>query len=139
MQHHYLAFATLGFNMLIYLVLRNEQSWTGGTFGLSGIPRPSIAGHELNGNLEFFFYFVFVSTILLALVLAWTLRSPWGRAFAVLRDNPIRAEGLGVNSPPTRWLAFAIGAACAGVGGGPTAPPGAGTRSSPRRSTSRPR
>src|SRR5208283_4363853 len=32
-QHHYLAFATLGFNVLIYLILRNEQSWTGGTFG----------------------------------------------------------------------------------------------------------
>ena len=115
-QHHYLAFATLGFNVLIYLILRNEQSWTGGTFGLSGIPRPSIFGYELNNNLVFF-YFVFVSTILLALLLAWLLRSPWGRAFAALRDNPIRAESLGVNITAYTLLAFAIGAACAGVGG----------------------
>jgi len=33
-QHHYLAFATLGFNVLVYLVMRNEQSLTGGTFGI---------------------------------------------------------------------------------------------------------
>jgi branched-chain amino acid transport system permease protein len=115
-QHHYLAFATLGFNVLIYLILRNEQSWTGGTFGLSGIPRPSLFGWELNNNLAFF-YFAFVSTILLALLLAWLLRSPWGRAFAALRDNPIRAESLGVNITAYTLLAFAIGAACAGVGG----------------------
>ncbi len=115
-QHHYLAFATLGFNMLVFLVMRNEQSWTGGTFGISGIPRPSLFGHELNGNLEFF-YFVLISTIVLALLLAWLLRSPWGRAFAALRDNPIRAESLGVNITAYTLLAFAIGAACAGIGG----------------------
>ena len=115
-QHHYLAFATLGFNVLVYLILRNEQSWSGGTFGLSGIPRPSLFGVELNGNLAFF-YFAFVSTILLSLLLAWLLRSPWGRAFAALRDNPIRAESLGVNITAYTLLAFAIGAACAGVGG----------------------
>jgi branched-chain amino acid transport system permease protein len=115
-QHHYLAFATLGFNVLIYLVLRNEQSWTGGTYGLSGIPRPSLFGHALDGNVEFF-YFTYASAIALALLLAWLLRSPWGRAFAALRDNPIRAESLGVNITAYTLLAFAIGAACAGVGG----------------------
>jgi branched-chain amino acid transport system permease protein len=115
-QHHYLAFATLGFNVLVYLILRNEQSWTGGTFGISGIPRPSIFGYELTGNLEFF-YFTLVSTILLAALLAWLLRSPWGRAFAALRDNPLRAESLGVNITAYTLLAFAIGAAFAGVGG----------------------
>ena len=115
-QHHYLAFATLGFNVLVYLVLRNEQSWTGGTFGLAGIPRPSIFGHELTGNLEFF-YLVLAATVALALLLAWLLRSPWGRAFAALRDNPIRAESLGVNITAYTLLAFAIGAACGGIGG----------------------
>src|ERR1700704_744450 len=40
-QHHYLAFATLGFNVLVFLMMRNEEKLTGGTFGISGIPRPS--------------------------------------------------------------------------------------------------
>jgi branched-chain amino acid transport system permease protein len=115
-QHHYLAFATLGFNVLVYLVFRNEQSITGGTFGISAIPRPGLLGHDLQGNLEFF-YFTLVSTILLAALLAWLLRSPWGRAFEALRDNPLRAESLGVNITAYTLLAFAIGAAFAGIGG----------------------
>jgi len=115
-QHHYLAFATLGFNILVYLVMRNEQNLTGGTFGISGIPRPSLLGFSLDGNLAFF-YFTFVSVLLLGVVLWWLLRSPWGRAFAALRDNPIRAESLGINITAYTLLAFAIGAACAGIGG----------------------
>jgi branched-chain amino acid transport system permease protein len=115
-QHHYLAFATLGFNVLVYLVMRNEQNLTGGTFGISGIPRPSLLGFSVDGNLAFF-YFTFVSVLLLGVVLWWLLRSPWGRAFAALRDNPIRAESLGINITAYTLLAFAIGAACAGIGG----------------------
>jgi branched-chain amino acid transport system permease protein len=115
-QHHYLAFATLGFNVLVYLFLRNEEWLTGGTFGITGIPRPSLFGHELDGSLELF-YFVYATTLLLGLILAFVLRSPWGRAFACLRDNPIRAESLGVNITAYTLLAFAIGATYAGVAG----------------------
>jgi branched-chain amino acid transport system permease protein len=115
-QHHYLAFATLGFNVLVYLVMRNEEKLTGGTFGISGIPRPTILGVDLGGYLAYF-YFTLASLVVLALLLWWLLRSPWGRAFAALRDNPIRAESLGVNITAYTLFAFAIGAACAGVGG----------------------
>ena len=115
-QHHYLAFATLGFNVLVYLIMRNEEKLTGGTFGIANIPRPSLFGYSLDSSLAFF-YFAYVSVILLAAVLWWILRSPWGRAFAALRDNPIRAESTGVNITAYTLLAFAIGAACAGIGG----------------------
>jgi branched-chain amino acid transport system permease protein len=75
-QHHYLAFATLGFNVLVYLVMRNEEKLTGGTFGIANIPRPSLFGYSLDGALPFF-YFTYVSVILLATVLWFLLRSPW--------------------------------------------------------------
>jgi branched-chain amino acid transport system permease protein len=115
-QHHYLAFATLGFNVLMFLIMRNEEAITGGTFGISGIPRPSLLGLSLDGNLPFF-WFTLVSTLVLLGLLWWLLRSPWGRAFAALRDNPIRAESLGINITAYTLLAFAIGAACAGIAG----------------------
>jgi len=115
-QHHYLAFATLGFNVLMYLVFRNEEWLTGGTFGISGIERPGLLGLSLDKGAAYF-YFTYVSTLLLALVLGWIIRSPWGRAFAALRDNPIRAESLGVNIMAYTLLAFAIGAAFAGIAG----------------------
>lgn len=115
-QHHYLAFATLGFNVLVFLVMRNEEKVTGGTFGISSIPRPTILGVSFEGHLAYF-CFTLAGLVALAAALWWLLRSPWGRAFAALRDNPIRAESLGVNITAYTLLAFAIGAACAGVGG----------------------
>jgi branched-chain amino acid transport system permease protein len=115
-QHHYLAFATLGFNVLVFLVMRNEEKITGGTYGISGIPRPSILWWSTDGFREYF-YFTLASLVVLTFLLWWLLRSPWGRAFAALRDNPIRAESLGVNITAYTLLAFAIGAACAGIGG----------------------
>lgn len=115
-QHHYLAFATLGFNVLVYLAMRNEEHITGGTFGISGIPRPTILGVDLSGHVAYF-WFTLGSLVVLGLLLWLLLRSPWGRAFAALRDNPIRAESLGINITAYTLLAFAIGAACAGVGG----------------------
>jgi branched-chain amino acid transport system permease protein len=115
-QHHYLAFATLGFNVLVFLIMRNEEKITGGTFGISSIPRPTLFGFSMEGHLAFF-YFTFASLMVLAFLLWWLLRSPWGRAFAALRDNPIRAESLGVNITAYTLLAFAIGAGCAGIAG----------------------
>ena len=115
-QHHYLAFATLGFNILVYLVMRNEERITGGTYGISGIPRPALLGYSLDGALPYFWFTLFFTLLLIAL-LGWLLRSPWGRAFAALRDNPIRAESLGINITAYTLLAFAIGAACAGIAG----------------------
>jgi len=115
-QHHYLAFATLGFNVLVFLGMRNEEKITGGTFGISAIPRPSLFGYAFDTE-KAYFYFTLVSLVLLASFLWWLLRSPWGRAFAALRDNPIRAESLGVNITAYTLLAFAIGAASAGIGG----------------------
>jgi branched-chain amino acid transport system permease protein len=102
--------------VLVYLFFRNEEWLTGGTYGISGIQRPSLFGFSLDRSLVFF-YFVYASTLVLALVLAWILRSPWGRAFAALRDNPIRAESLGINITAYTLLAFAIGGVFAGIGG----------------------
>lgn len=115
-QAIYLAFATLGFNTAIWLLMRNEEWLTGGTFGINNIPRPELAGLSLEGNLAYY-YFVLVVAVLLALLLWGLLRSPWGKAFTALRDNPIRAESLGISVRSYTLLSFAIGAAYAGIAG----------------------
>ncbi len=116
-QAIYLAFATLGFNTAIWLVMRNEEWLTGGTFGINNIARPSLFGYSLEGNLAYY-YFVLAVTLGTSALLWGLLRSPWGKAFTALRDNPIRAESLGVDIRNYTLLSFAIGAAYAGVAGG---------------------
>src|SRR5690606_34407516 len=50
-------------------------------------------------------------------IMWWIVRSPWGRAFKALRENPIRAESLGVDTRRITLLAFAIGSAYGGLAG----------------------
>ncbi len=116
-QTIYLAFATLGFNTAVWLVMRNEEWLTGGTFGINNIARPSLLGFSVEGNLAYC-YLVLAFAVGLGALLWGLLRSPWGKAFTALRDNTIRAESLGVNVQAYTLLSFAIGAAYAGVAGG---------------------
>jgi branched-chain amino acid transport system permease protein len=115
-QTIYLAFATLGFNTAVWLVMRNEEWLTGGTFGINNIARPSVFGFGLTSNLSYY-YFVLGCAVLLGALLWKLLNSPWGKAFTALRDNPIRAESLGVNIQAYTLLSFAIGAVYAGIAG----------------------
>jgi branched-chain amino acid transport system permease protein len=115
-QTIYLAFATLGFNTAIWLVMRNEEWLTGGTFGLNGIPRPEIFGYSLKDGLPYYYFVLVIAAT--AIGLLWCLlRSPWGKAFQALRDNPIRAESLGIDTRSYTLLSFAIGAVFAGIAG----------------------
>jgi len=116
-QTIYLAFATLGFNTAVWLVMRNEEWLTGGTFGINNIPRPEAFGVSFDSNLSYY-YLVLAFAVVLALLLWGLLNSPWGKAFTALRDNPIRAESLGVDIRGYTLLSFAIGAAYAGIAGG---------------------
>ena len=116
-QTIYLAFATLGFNTAIWLVMRNEEWLTGGTFGMNNIARPSLLDFNLDNNRNFYFL-VLAVTLLMALLLKSLINSPWGKSFTALRDNPIRAESLGINTRAYTLMSFAIGAAYAGIAGG---------------------
>ena len=116
-QTIYLAFATLGFNTAIWLVMRNEEWLTGGTFGINNIARPSLFGYSLDKNLAYY-YLVLSFAVAMALALWALLKSPWGKAFKALRDNPIRAESLGIDIQRYTLLSFAIGACYAGTAGG---------------------
>ena len=115
-QHHYLAFVTLSFATLVFLILRNEEWLTKGVYGITGIPRPSVLGWSTRAPVDFYFFCLGV----LALVAAatwWLIRSPWGRAFTALRENPIRASSLGVDTRRYTLMAFAIGSALGGIAG----------------------
>lgn len=120
-KFHYLAFVTLAFATLMFLIFRNEQWLTGGVYGFSNIPRPTLFGTKLNNDLAFF-RFVLIVSVLLSLAMWWMLRSPWGRAFQALRENPLRAASLGVNLRNYTLLAFAIGSAYGGLAGALYAP-----------------
>jgi branched-chain amino acid transport system permease protein len=124
-QKHYLAFVTLAFSVLMWLVFRNEEWLTGGVFGIQDIPRPSVFGIEMSPSRRLphrYTYFILISTVVLAAAMWWLVNSPWGRAFTALRENAVRAESLGVDVRQYTLLAFAIGSAYGGLAGALFAP-----------------
>ncbi len=120
-QHHYLAFVTLAFTTLAFLVFRNEAWLTGGVFGIDRIPRPSVLGWSTRPPIAYF-RLCLAALVLVLAGTGWLIRSPWGRAFVALRENPVRALSLGVDTRAYTLLAFALGAALGGLAGGLHAP-----------------
>jgi branched-chain amino acid transport system permease protein len=120
-QHHYLAFVTLAFTTLVFLVMRNEEWLTKGIYGIVNIPRPTLLGWSTKEPRDY--YYLCLIALAMAGLFTWHLvRSPWGRAFMALRENPMRAASLGVDTRRYTLMAFAIGSALGGVAGALYAP-----------------
>ena len=120
-QHHYLAFVTLAFTTLVFLVLRNEEWLTNGIYGITGTERPVLFGWSTGSALDFYFFCLGMLAVLAAATW-WMLRSPWGRAFLALRENPLRALSLGLDTRRYTLMAFALGSSLGGMAGALYAP-----------------
>jgi len=101
----YLAMATLGFGEVVRIALLNADSLTGGALGLSGIPQLTQWWH------------VPLAMAVVLLVLWRMRRSRIGRAFEAIKEDEIAASLMGVGVMAHKMLAFALGAAIAGLAG----------------------
>jgi branched-chain amino acid transport system permease protein len=84
--------------------------------GISNVPRPSLFGYLLRSPRDFY-YFCLANLALVSLAAWWLIRSPWGRAFVALRENPVRALSLGVDTRRYTLMAFALGSGLGGISG----------------------
>src|SRR5262249_24973609 len=107
--------------IIVFLVLRNWESLTGGSFGISGIGRPAWGPLLFRSDRAYYLYILGWAVLVVGSAY-WILSSRWGRAFRAIRENEMRAEALGVSLRSYKLMAFAIGAAYAGVGGALFAP-----------------
>jgi branched-chain amino acid transport system permease protein len=108
----YLAIATLAAQYSLYFVFQQWGAVTGGDRGLS-VPRVDILWLGDTG----LYYFVVVLAALLCLAAHNIFRTRVGRAFIALRERDYAAEVLGINVVRYKLLAFALGAAYAGIAG----------------------
>jgi branched-chain amino acid transport system ATP-binding protein/branched-chain amino acid transport system permease protein len=113
---HYLAMTTIGFGIILQLILINAIWLTGGSDGIPKIPSPGIGSFELK-DPSTFFYVAAISLILLTWASIRLKDSRVGRAFMAIRENEMAAETTGVDSTYYKIVAFALSAAYAGFGG----------------------
>jgi len=115
LKGHYLAVATLGFGLLVAIVLTNEAGWTGGPDGMN-VPTLALFGWRARGSGTW--YWIAALTFVVGFLLARNLmESPTGRALQAIHDSEIAACVLGIDVASKKLTIFIISAVYASVAG----------------------
>jgi branched-chain amino acid transport system permease protein len=113
----YLLIVTIGMGEIVRIALVNDVfGLTGGANGIFGISRPELFGVRIRKPHEFFFLiwgFVAITVFFFHRL----AQSRFGRALNYLREDPVAAEGSGVNTARYKLGAFILGAGWAGMTG----------------------
>jgi branched-chain amino acid transport system permease protein len=116
----YFAFLTLAFNELVYYIIYESVSLTGGDEGLRGIPRPplnlGIFSLDLSHPLRFYFFALIVFALCFFFIRR-IINSPFGQVLKSIKDNENRAEAIGYRIKSYKLMIVVISAFFAGVAG----------------------
>jgi branched-chain amino acid transport system permease protein len=116
LKGHFLALATLGINIIFFILILGLDDWTGGAAGLVGIPILSIFGFSFMDKVAFYYLVCFFVFIVLILSLN-IVRSHVGRLLRSIHDSEIATETLGVKVAKYKVAIFALSATFAALAG----------------------
>jgi branched-chain amino acid transport system permease protein len=116
LKGHYLAMATLGLGIIIYIAFNEAVDLTGGPSGLSGIPNLSLGSFIFDSDLKnYYLIWTFtLATMLLSINLA---HSRIGRALRAIHDSEVAARVMGVNARLLKVQIFSLSAAISAIAG----------------------
>jgi len=116
LKGHYLVMATLGFSIIIHILMGELDGFTGGHDGLIGIPPLSIAGFDFDTDLKNF-YLIWAFVCAAMLLTGNLLDSSVGRALRAIRGSEVAAASLGVDTAKYKVKVFVLSAMYASVAG----------------------
>ncbi len=116
LKGHYLAMATLGFGIIVYIVFNETVDLTGGPSGLSGIPNLSLGSFVFDSDLKNY-YLIWGFTLLIMLLSVNLAHSRIGRALRAIHDSEVAARVMGVNARLLKVQIFACSAVISSVAG----------------------
>lgn len=118
LRGHYLALATFALAVAMPQILKYKriEQWTGGVQGIVIIKPDPPFGWKLTADQWLYLFTLAIAIVMF--VVAWNLlRGRVGRAMVAIRDHPIAAEAMGVNSAIYKTLTFGVSALYTGVAG----------------------
>ena len=111
----YLAMVTVAFGWIIWKILQEWVSVTGGDLGISSVPKPQIGTMRLSTPQ---FYYVVLALFLVALAMQYRLvHSYFGLRLRAIKHSEIAVASVGVDVYRLKVMVFVISAAFAGFGG----------------------
>ncbi len=116
LKGHYLAMATLGLGIIIYITFNEAVDLTGGPSGLSGIPNLAIGPLIFDNDIKNYYliWSFTLATMLLSINLA---NSRIGRALRAIHDSEVAARVMGVNARLLKVQIFALSAIISALAG----------------------
>jgi branched-chain amino acid transport system permease protein len=112
----YLALATFALALSVPQILKYFETWTGGSQGIVLTKPAAPRGIPLNPDQWLYFLTLVILLVLFALAVN-LLRGRTGRAIVAIRDNPIAAQAMGVDTALYKSLTFGVSAAYTGIAG----------------------
>jgi branched-chain amino acid transport system permease protein len=116
LRGNYLAMATLGLGIIMFIIFREANQFTGGNTGISGIPYISIGSLVFDTDLKYY-YLVWVFCISVLFISQNIVNSRTGRALRAIRDNATAAEAIGINVAQMKVRVFVLSAVFASLAG----------------------
>ena len=118
MRGDYLAIVTLGFGEIIRVLIRSDMMapYLGGPQGVRDIAGPSLFGVSIASE-KAYLYLIILGILLTILFTIYLQNSRIGRAWMAMREDETVAQAMGINTLAYKLMAFATGAAFAGLGG----------------------
>ncbi|MDI9885460.1 branched-chain amino acid ABC transporter permease [Streptomyces sp. HNM0645] len=128
----YLAIVTLGFGEIFRIAVLNLDGTSGpditnGSNGISSIPNLNILGFDFGaehsiggftiGRFANYFFLMLLVTLIVVVVFRRSADSRIGRAWIAIREDETAALAMGINGFRVKLIAFALGAALAGLAG----------------------
>ena len=116
LKGHYLAMATLGFGIIVNILLVQTGGLTGGPDGIGGIPPLAIFGWTVDTDARW--YWVISGALLLVVLLALNLMdSRAGRALRALHGSEVAAGLMGIDTAAAKTAVFVLAALTAALAG----------------------
>ena len=116
LKGNYLAMATLGLGMIVYIIFRQEGQFTGGPDGMAGIPYLSIGGFTFDTSFSRY-YLVWFFCLAVLLISQNIVRSRTGRALRAIHGSEDAAQSIGINADRFKVKIFVLSAVYASLAG----------------------
>ena len=109
----YLAMLTLAFGQIVWSIVYQWDSLTGGSNGLIGVWPSAWASSKRA------YYYLALALAVVGVYALWrALFSPFGLALRACRDSTLRSEAIGIDVKRIQWIGFTVAGAVCGLAGG---------------------
>jgi len=116
LRGNYLAMATLGLGIILYILFREGEGFTGGNDGIAGIPRLAIGSFKI-WPIQRYYFLVWAAALVVIIIALNIVNSRVGRALRSIHGSEVAANTMGVDTAKYKSQVLVVSAVFASLAG----------------------